>query len=84
VSVELEIAADGRQEIFESFEPESSDEEEEDEEDEDGQLDELSKKTERVELDDEAEDRGTGVLTSQLRHFVIQASRLALFNDVPS
>jgi hypothetical protein len=80
----LEIAADGRQEIFESFEPESSDEEEEDDEDEDGQLDELSKRTGRVELDDEEADRGTGVLTSQLRHFVIQASRPELFIDVPS
>lgn len=61
-----------RQAIFEEFEEESSDEEEDnedDEEDEEG----LIAKTKAVELDDE-EESGTGVLTSQLRHFVIQAS----------
>jgi hypothetical protein len=55
-----------RQAIFEEFEEESSDEEDEDE-DEDG----LITKTRGIELDDE-EEEGTGVLTSQLRHFVIQ------------
>lgn len=66
--------ADIRQEIFESFEPDSSDEEEEDEDEEGDQIADLSKRTGRVELDGEEEERGTGVLTSQLRHFVIQAS----------
>jgi len=63
-----------RQAIFEEFEEESSDEEEDNEEDdEDGDEDGLIAKTKAVELDDE-EESGTGVLTSQLRHFVIQAS----------
>ena len=63
-----------RQAIFEEFEEESSDEEEADEdedEDRDQDEDELITKTRGIELDDE-EEEGTGVLTSQLRHFVIQ------------
>jgi hypothetical protein len=62
-----------RQAIFEEFEEESSDEEDEDEDqDEDG----LIEKTRGIDLDDdeENEESGTGVLTSQLRHFVIQVS----------
>jgi hypothetical protein len=39
-------------------------------------VDGLISKTRGVELDDE-EESGTGVLTSQLRHFVIQASLLS-------
>jgi len=61
-----------RQAIFEEFEEESSEEEDE-EDDADGDEDGLIAKTKAVELDDE-EESGTGVLTSQLRHFVIQAS----------
>jgi hypothetical protein len=61
--------ANGRQEIFESFE-ELSDDEDEEEEDEDD-VDGLTRRAGDVELDDE-EESGTGVLTSQLRHFVIQ------------
>ena len=58
--------------IFEEFEEESSDEEEgEGDEDEDEDEDGLIAKTRGIELDDE-EEEGTGVLTSQLRHFVIQ------------
>lgn len=61
-----------RQAIFEEFEEESSDEEESDEdEDEDRHDHQLMTKTKGIELDDE-EEEGTGVLTSQLRHFVIQ------------
>lgn len=62
-----------RQAIFEEFEEESSDEEEEDNEDDEEDEEGLIAKTKAVELDDE-EESGTGVLTSQLRHFVIQAS----------
>ena len=61
-----------RQAIFEEFEEESSDEEESDEDEDEDQHDhELITKTRGMELDDE-EEAGTGVLTSQLRHFVIQ------------
>jgi len=60
-----------RQAIFEEFEEEESDEEEEDDEDEDEEG--LIAKTRAIELDDkDDEEGGTGVLTSQLRHFVIQ------------
>lgn len=61
------------QAIFESFEPESSAEEDsEAEEDVDG----LTNAVKRLETgeDDEEDESGTGVLTSQLRHFVIQVS----------
>ena len=67
------------QAIFESFEPESSDEENSDA---DGDIDELTSDTTRLEVHDadhdvdEQDESGTGVLTSQLRHFVIQASPL--------
>ena len=51
--------ADGRREIFESFEPESDDE--------DSYDDDAGER-----LGDDEDDEGTGVMTSQLRHFVIQ------------
>ncbi|KAK4686790.1 tubulin---tyrosine ligase, partial [Tremellales sp. Uapishka_1] len=79
---------DELQTIFAAFEPPSSDEEDEDEDDdenedeEDGSLrhsndiDTLSSKTAGMSLPvndvGEEEDGGTGVMTSQLRHFVIQ------------
>lgn len=58
-----------RRAIYEEFEPESEDEEEEedDEGDEDGQL---SRRLDGLDVEDK--DEGTAVLTSQLRHFVIQ------------
>jgi hypothetical protein len=61
-----------RQAIFESFEPESSEEEDSEAE---GEIIGLSRATNRLKMgeDDEADEPpGTGVLTSQLRHFVIQ------------
>lgn len=60
------------QAIFESFEPESSDEEDSEVEGVDGLTDAVNRLGKGN--DDEDDDSGTGVLTSQLRHFVIQAS----------
>lgn len=60
----------GRRAIFDEFEPESDDEE--DDEDED-----LADGARRLALEghsEEDEDETTGVMTSQLRHFVIQVS----------
>ena len=73
MSLPVWAKADGRRAIFEEFEPPSDDEDEDDEdEDEDGAL---ARKTQELDVDDE--EGGTGVLTSQLRHFVIQVgSRL--------
>ncbi|KAI9638762.1 tubulin-tyrosine ligase family-domain-containing protein [Dioszegia hungarica] len=69
--------------IFESFEPPSSDEEDEDDDDEEAGAEKgdeedveaferrLVEKTAKMGVEDE-EEGGTGVMTSQLRHFVIQ------------
>lgn len=59
-----------RRAIFEEFEPPSDDEEdEEEEEDEEG----LARKTDQMGLSDESDgEGGTAVMTSHLRHFVIQ------------
>ena len=51
--------ADSRREIFESFEPESDDE--------DSYEDDAGERP-----GDDEDEEGTGVMTSQLRHFVIQ------------
>ncbi|CAK9779465.1 hypothetical protein CC85DRAFT_309441 [Cutaneotrichosporon oleaginosum] len=49
--------------IFEEFEPPSSDEEDEEE---------LARHTGEIDLDAEEEEGGTAILTSHMRHFVIQ------------
>lgn len=66
------------QAIFESFEPESSEEESSEAE---GDTEELTSTASRLAINDEEEgdESGTGVLTSQLRHFVIQVSDRTLF-----
>lgn len=64
--------------IFEEFEPPSDDEDEDDDEDSDagsgdGRGDGLEEQTDKLRLgDDSDEEGGTAVMTSHLRHFVIQ------------
>ena len=72
-----------RQAIFEEFEEESSDEEEDDEDDEDEDEDGLIAKIRGIDLDKDGDEdeSGTGVLTSQLRHFVIQVCPLFFFSN---
>lgn len=71
MSAEPYVLADFSRAIYEDFEPESEDEDEEDDdEDESG----VARNIGGLDLGDEEDDGGTGVLTSQLRHFVIQVS----------
>jgi hypothetical protein len=68
----LAALTDIRRSIFEEFEPPSDDEDEEDDEDEDEDEDAaLARRTAELDVGSD-EEGGTGVLTSQLRHFVIQ------------